>query len=63
MNTPKVGDNIQIDYMEGEPQYCGRKGVVRSIDDMSQVHGSWGGLALRPQDGDIWHIYIPEDEE
>ena len=56
MDYPEVGQKICIDYMEGEPQYCGREGIVRSIDDMGQVHGSWGGLALRPKDGDVWHL-------
>lgn len=42
----KVGDTIRIIYMNGEPQYSGREGVVRSIDDMGQIHGSWGGLAV-----------------
>ena len=31
----KVGDKIKIISMEGEPQYAGREGVVKSID--SQV--------------------------
>lgn len=44
----KVGDIIRIEYMEGEPQYTGREGVVKSIDDMGQLHGSWGGLAIVP---------------
>lgn len=44
----KIGDKIRIIYMNGEPQYSGREGVVRSIDDMGQVHGSWGGLAIIP---------------
>ena len=43
-----VGDRIRIIYMEGEPQYTGREGVVRSIDDIGQLHGSWGGLAIIP---------------
>ena len=43
-----VGDTIRIIEMQGEPQYTGREGVVRSIDDMGQLHGSWGGLALIP---------------
>lgn len=43
-----VGDTIRIIYMEGEPQYTGREGVVRSIDDIGQLHGSWGGLAIIP---------------
>lgn len=44
----KIGDKIRIIYMSGEPQYTGREGTVRSIDDMGQIHGSWGGLALVP---------------
>lgn len=43
---PKVGDMIYIYHMFGEPEYSGREGVVRSIDDMGQIHGSWGGCAL-----------------
>ena len=43
-----VGDTIRIIYMEGEPQYTGREGIVRSIDDIGQLHGSWGGLAIIP---------------
>lgn len=44
----KVGDKIRIDNMNGELIYCGRVGVVRMIDDMGQLHGSWGGLAVIP---------------
>lgn len=42
----KVGDTIRIINMNGEPQYTGREGVVKSIDDMGQIHGTWGGCAL-----------------
>ena len=42
----QVGDVIHIDYMNGEPEYTGREGTVRKIDDMGQIHGTWGGLAL-----------------
>lgn len=44
----KVGDKIRIIYMDGEPQYTGKEGIVRSIDDMKQIHGDWGGCALIP---------------
>ena len=44
----KVGDKIRIIYMEGEPQYSEKEGVVRTIDDMGQIHGSWGGCAVIP---------------
>lgn len=56
MQNPSIGQKIRIEYMEGEPQYCGREGVVKSIDDIGQVHGTWGGLALRPMDGDIYTV-------
>ena len=46
----KPGDYIHINWMEGEPQYAGREGIVRSVDDLGQIHGSWGGLALTSSD-------------
>ena len=46
----KPGDYIHINWMEGEPQYAGREGVVRSVDSIGGIHGSWGGLALLPED-------------
>ena len=44
----RVGDRIRIIYMEGEPQYKGKEGVVEYIDDAGQLHGTWGGCALIP---------------
>ena len=44
----KVGDKIRIIYMNGEPQYSGKTGIVEYIDDIGQIHGSWGGCALIP---------------
>ncbi len=32
-----------------EPQYSGKVGVVEYIDDIGQIHGSWGGCALIPK--------------
>ena len=48
------GDIIHIYHMFGESEYAGREGVVKYIDDMNQIHGSWGGLAL--QFDDDWEI-------
>lgn len=45
---PKVGDWIQIQYMEGEPQYSGKIGEITHIDDAGQLHGTWGGCAIIP---------------
>lgn len=46
----KPGDKIHIYYMDGEPHYSGREGIVRHIDDIGQIHGTWGGLALNSSD-------------
>lgn len=50
----KPGDVIHIYTMFGEHEYSDREGVVRYIDDMNQIHGSWGGLALHFDDD--WEI-------
>lgn len=44
----KVGDTIRIDYMDGEPNYFGKVGVIERIDDIGQLHGTWGGCAVIP---------------
>lgn len=49
LKTVHIGDKIKIIEMEGEPQYTGKIGVVEHIDDIGQLHGSWGGLALLPE--------------
>lgn len=48
MKKVKIGDKIRIIYMSGEPRYTGKEGIIRSIDDIGQLHGSWGGLAVIP---------------
>ena len=55
-----VGDTIRIVEMQGEPQYAGREGVVRSIDDAGQLHGDWGGLAVIPGE-DQFELIIRKD--
>ena len=44
----KVNDRIKIIYMEGEPEYSGRTGIVEHVDDAGQLHGTWGGCAIIP---------------
>ena len=44
----RIGDRIRIIHMDGEPQYTDKEGRVLSIDDMQQIHGTWGGCALIP---------------
>ena len=45
----KKGDTIRIIEMKGEPRYDGKIGVVEHIDDIGQVHGTWGGCAIQPE--------------
>ena len=40
------GTKIHIHWMEGEPHYVGKEGVVEFVDDAGQIHGTWGGCAL-----------------
>ena len=47
-----VGAIIRIVAMEGEPQYTDRVGVVESVDDIGQIHGTWGGCAIIPETDD-----------
>ena len=49
----KVGDKIRILYMAGEPQYAGKEGVVTLIDDIGQIHGTWGYCAINLQTDEI----------
>lgn len=56
---PQVGDTIQIINMLGEPNYSGKTGVIKSIDSMGQLHGTWGGLAVIPEE-DIFKIIKEE---
>ena len=53
----KIGDRIKIIEMDltGEPnpwdimsRYFGKEGTIEKIDDIGQLHGSWGFLALNP---------------
>lgn len=49
----KIGDKIKIIKMKGEPQYSGRIGVVNFVDDFGQLFGTWGGLAVQPNNDEI----------
>ena len=53
MTNVKIGDRIRIIEMYGESQYNGKEGIVTHIDDLGQIHGTWGGCALIP-DCDRW---------
>ena len=46
----RINDTIKILYMEGEPDYTGKTGTVKYIDDAGQLHGTWGGCAIIPKE-------------
>lgn len=58
---PFVGRKVLIHEMEGEPQYAGKTGVVTSVDDAGQIHGTWGGCAL--VEGDRYEFIDSDKEE
>ena len=41
--------------MQGEPDYTYKEGVVTHIDDLNQLHGTWGGCAIIP-DADVFEV-------
>ena len=45
----KVGMRIRIHWID-DPwvDYNGREGVITKIDDIGQLHGTWGGIAVVP---------------
>ena len=45
----KVGDKIKIINMDGEPDYSEKEGIITHIDDIGQLHGTWGGCAVIPE--------------
>ena len=48
----KVGDKIRIICMDDElssHRYNGKEGVIKYIDSMGLLHGTWGGLAIIPE--------------
>lgn len=44
-----IGKRIRIEHMDGEVGYDGKEGVVNYCDSMGQLHGTWGGLAVQPE--------------
>lgn len=50
---PEVGDTIRINYMKDEPQYTGKEGVIRKIDDFGQIWITNCDLAIVPDIDDF----------
>lgn len=49
-----LGKRVKINHLRGENNtYDGKEGEVRFVDDMCQLHGTWGGLAIIPDEDDF----------
>lgn len=57
-----IGDVIEIINMKGEPLYTGKTGKVTCIDDIGQIHGTWGGCAIIPSEDEYRIIKKAEDD-
>lgn len=70
----KIGDTIVIKALANDKtsglsdpsayEYVGKTGVVELIDDAGNLHGTWGGLGILPEDeyevlqpGETVHVY------
>ena len=40
---------VHIIEMVGEPQYNGREGYITYVNNLGQIHGTWGISVLRPE--------------
>ena len=52
----KVGDTIRIIEIYGvfvNERYNGKEGVVQRIDKIGLLHGTWGGIAIIPEEDKI----------
>lgn len=47
--TPLIGYAINIYNMVDEPNFKYMSGAIQSIDDIGQIHGAWGSLAVIPE--------------
>lgn len=54
--TITPGTRIRITHLNNgdspinDSHYDGREGTVTLIDDIGQLHGTWGGLAIIPEE-------------
>lgn len=57
---PNVGDTIKIVSAYALPEYTGKVGVVKSIDYLGQLHGTWGKWQIIPGE-DVYEIIGEND--
>lgn len=50
----KIGDRIRVIHLKGEDsRYDGKTGQITHIDSKGQLHGTWGGLAVIPEEDEF----------
>ena len=51
----RIGDRIRIIRLDDpyDNSYNGREGIVEHIDSFGQLHGTWGGLAVIPEEDEF----------
>ena len=50
----KVGDKIRINHLKDEDNtYDGKEGTITYIDSLGQLHGTWGGIGVIPEEDDF----------
>ena len=55
-NEPvKIGDRVRIIFMQGEPDYTYKEGVVDHIDDAGHIWLDTCGISILP-DADIYEV-------
>lgn len=57
-----LGCEIVITHLDGEDgRYDGKSGIVERVDDMGQLHGTWGFLAVIPGQDSFRVVGRPKD--
>lgn len=57
----EIGMKLKIIHMKDEPQYKNKIGIITNIDDLGQLHGTWGSLAVIPEIDDFVLLENPND--
>ena len=48
-----VGKKVRVNILDDWNPILNKTGVVEYVDDVGQLHGTWGGLAVIPNIDDI----------
>lgn len=48
-----VGKQVEVTILDPYRPIINKVGVVQFVDDIGQLHGTWGGLAADPTEDDI----------